>query len=213
MEMSLWKKNEGEEQINKVYIDRIVHDDIKEVNFVDTREKFFKEFLYITRNPYLKNNILCWKKFLENTMWEYLFYDTKFCNDFAQTICNITKWDKNVIDLFEQYIEKSGDFEIIGDMEKYKKIKFFKDFYVSKEQKEMHKFILDKLHKYSIDLKLDNNLSMEYYMKFYLQYAAMNDKQIEEIYHKSRRQVILIESLFFLLIVIIIVSLLIIKKL
>lgn len=213
MKMSLWKKNEGEEQINKVYIDRIVHDDVKEVNSIDTREKFFKEFSYIVRNPYLKNNILCWKKFLENTMWDYLFYDTKFCNDFVQTICNITNWDKKVINLFEMYIEKSGDFEIIRNMEKHKKIKLFKYFYVSKEQEKLHSFILDNLKKYSIDLKLDNELSMEYYLKFYFQYAAINDNKIEEIYRKSRIQVILIESVIVLLVIIIVLSILILKKL
>lgn len=158
-------------------------------------EQFFQDFLNIAMNPYLMNNIVGWKWFLEQAEYQHLFLHDDFRKKLVTKMYYLKGWHKETIRFFDQWLQKyqgEQNQEIENFYWKLKKYriwseKFFSvERWVTNQQKTIHEIILNRVKKQGESGTLQEEISAASYIRLYLQYAAANQEQINRQYKQNR---------------------------
>lgn len=174
--------------------------DYSDVDAYGDRERFFKQFPLLAKNPYLRNNLHTWEYFLHLDVYEKLFENTNFRTRFVKTLCGVVGWRRKTILYFQKFLlsfHKDENVPVDGKWEtdvwrfRLKKLPhlrlpaFFMDRFWGKEGRTFYK----QLHaKISREMGRELDLSMKpdliRYLKLYLFYAESNEDYVEHL-HKG----------------------------
>lgn len=169
--------------------------DYGEVDYEALEEQFFQDFLDIAMNPYLMNNMVCWKYFLEQAEYQDLFLHNDFQKKLVTRMCHLSGWHRKTIHFFDQWLQKyqgEQNKEITNFRWKLKKYRIWNktpfsiEHWVTNEQKAIHEIILNRVKNQGESGELQEEISVASYIRLYLQYAAANQKQINKQYKQNR---------------------------
>lgn len=189
--------------------------DFSGVDVYGDRETFFRQFLLIAKNPYLRNNLIAWDYFLNQKDFGHLFTDTDFRMEFVRTMCGLPGWRRKTILYFEGFLNQFHADENRPDDGKWetglrcffiRKLPyprlpaFCVDRFLTKEgmafQKKLHSQISRSLGR-ELDYEMKSDLLK--YMKLYLSYAEPKEAYIERLHSGWKSQQIALNVLVLLI--------------
>lgn len=174
--------------------------DYSGVDAYGDRERFFKQFLLISRSPYLRNNLHAWEYFLHQDAYCKLFENTDFRIRFVRAVCGVTGWRRKTILYFqkfllpfhtEQNLPTDGKQETdlmcfrLRKLPHFRLPAFFMDRFWGKEGRDFHKQIHSKISREmgrELDLEMQSDVIR--YMKQYFISAESKEDFVEHL-HKG----------------------------
>lgn len=174
--------------------------DFSGVDAYGDKERFFRQFLLITKNPHLQNNLDVWDYFLNQEEFTELFASTDFRMDFVRTMCGRFGWQRKTILYFERYMNKfhtevrkpaNGKRETELACFRCKKLPrlrlpaFCANVFWGRKGASFHKALRSKLGS-SMGRKLDFRVKEDVisYMRLYLFYGESNEDFIERLHRE-----------------------------
>ena len=185
--------------------------DYSSIDSFGDRERFFRQFLLIAKNPYLKNNQMAWDYFLKQKEFAKLFSSTDFRMNFVRTMCGLSGWHRKTILYFEQYLTKFHTKENDSSGEKWetqllcfrrKKLprlrlpSFCRDRFLTRNGAAFHKQLRAKISS-SLGREMDFEIRADLikYMNLYLWYGELQEDYIEHLYRGWKLQQALLGAL------------------
>lgn len=164
----------------------------------ELKDRFFREFCDIARNPYLMNNSACWRFFLNQNEYLELFAEPDIWDAFAYEMRRFSKWDKSTILFLEQRLRHLGG---TGEGRSlWKRVRWHYYFericfagenegIVEKEMLRLHGRILEQVRNSGIwvSASLQSPDAVDCYLQFYFAYAAENRERLEKSCRKNHR--------------------------
>lgn len=164
----------------------------------ELKSRFFREFCDIARNPYLMNNMACWRFFLNQTAFRELYAEPDFPEALAREIRRFSKWDKETILFLEQRLQHLGG--AVEEKSLWKKVRFRYYFdwirfsganegIVEQEMLRLHGRFLEQVRNSGIwvSASLKDSEAVNCYLQFYFAYMAENREVLENSYRKNHR--------------------------
>lgn len=183
---------------------RFSYDDVSSFYQKELAERFFREFRWIVRNPYLQNKKSLWSYFLFQIDYDDLYYHDGFRQKLLREICAVSGWHRETLDYFEWWLSlyrETSRQEIGGkkrqrndswketDSRKWRWKKrwsslphMMPEHMVSQELRQKHYSILQTMRDRGLDNSLLNAPSAESYFKYYRSFITDNEKWLEDQY-------------------------------
>lgn len=165
----------------------------------EVSDRFFREFSYIAQNPYLINQIACWRFFLNIPDYQPLLEEKDFLQKLADAVRRFAKWDRETILYFDKRLRcvkdhDNGQKSVLSRV----RIKLLFDRLLLAGKNEtmveikavkMHGMILEQVRNSGmwISDSPQNADAVERYLQFYFSYAAGHESELEENRRKNRR--------------------------
>lgn len=164
----------------------------------ELKDRFFREFCDIARNPYLMNNSACWRFFLNQNEYQELFAEPDFLDALARKMRLFSKWDKDTILFLEQRLRHLGGTGDGRSLWKRVRWRYYFDRIcfagenegiVEKEMLRFHGRILEQVRNSGIwvSASLQSSDAVNCYLQFYFAYAAENREWLEKSCRKNHR--------------------------
>lgn len=187
--------------------------DFSGIDVYGDKEHFFKQFLLIAKNPYLRNNLIAWDYYLNRKDFEHLFHDTDFRMEFVRTMCKLPGWRRKTVLFFDKYLKQYHTDENRPDDGKWetslrcffiRKLPwprlpaFCTDRFCTQEGKNFQRKIHSQISR-SLGRELDYEMRSDLikYMKLYLPYAESKEDCIERIHSAWKFQRLVLWGLVF----------------
>lgn len=167
--------------------------DFDEIAMEKLSEKFFHEFCLIAKNPFLINDLTCWDIFLKQEEYLKLFEDISFRRNLVLTMCRyLSGWYRETIRYFDGWLksfEKEEDYPATGIKSWKRKrerwfdrgVFSFPAWRISKEQRAVHKLLLEQAKKDCGDDNTHNPETMKEYLKCYFSYVDKYPGKMEKM--------------------------------
>ena len=162
--------------------------DYGEVKEDSLEDLFLKEVSYIAMNPYLINNTLAWKVFLEHDNCRELLKDHTVRSKMVEKLSKISGWQRKTIKYLNEWLDDDKIKCRRWSLKKFSPfaLKMFsgKSFIV-REQIEIHNVLMHEVNKQENDDSLKSEATIRCYMDLYLKYAAYHNYSIYKHYRFS----------------------------
>lgn len=182
--------------------------DFSGVDSYGEREAFFRQFLLLAKNPYLRNRLGTWEFFLHQNEYAELFSRTDFRKEVVKTICGLSGWRRKTIVYLEHFLSsfhtqegkpEDGGWETDCRAFRLKKLPrlrlpaFCMDRCFLKEGRSFYRQLRKKVSKLAgREIDLDVRLDLVRYIKFYLFYAKPYEAYIDQLYKKWKFEQIMV---------------------
>ncbi len=174
--------------------------DYSGVDSYGDKERFFKQFSLLARNPYLRNNRYTWEYFLHLDIYSRLFENTDFRMQFVQAVCAVSGWRRKTILYLETFLltfhtaqNALADGRRETELWKFRLKKlphlrlpaFFMDRFWEKEGRDFHRQIHAKLSReMGRELDLEMKSDVIRYIKQYLIDAESKEDFVEHLHRR-----------------------------
>ncbi len=174
--------------------------DYSDVDSYGDKERFFKQFSLLARNPYLRNNRYTWEYFLHLDIYSRLFKNTDFRMQFVRAVCAVSGWRRKTILYLETFLltfhtaqnaldDGSRETELwkfrLKKLPHLRLPAFFMDRFWEKEGRDFHRQIHTKLSKeMGRELDLEMKSDVIRYMKQYLIDAESKEDFVEHLHRR-----------------------------
>lgn len=177
-------QNHKEEKLNIQEMDF----DYGEVREDSLEDLFLKELSYIAMNPYLINNTLAWKVFLERDNFRKLLKDHTVRSKMIEKLSKISGWQRKTIKYLNKWLDDDNIKCSRWSLKKFSPAAF-KIFsgksFVVREQMEIHKALMHAVKKQVNDDSLKSEATISCYIDLYLKYAVYHNYSIYKNYRFS----------------------------
>lgn len=175
--------------------------DFSGIDTYGDKERFFRQFDLIAKNPYIKNKINVWDVFLNQPAFTSFFWNNGFRTNFVRTLCGLSGWRRETILFFDRYLKRfhadgkvpeNGKWET--DLFCFRWQKRFrirvpfaeKDVYASREGAEIQRRIMAVFHRRNRILDFGNKRDVRDFLAVYFPYAYACEDQIEWLYRQAQ---------------------------
>ncbi len=80
--------------------------DFSEIDTYGDKERFFRQFYLIAKNPCIKNKRNVWDVFLNQPSFGRLFLNDGFRANFVRALCGLSGWQRETILFFDNYLKQ-----------------------------------------------------------------------------------------------------------
>lgn len=176
--------------------------DFSGVDTYGERERFFKRFSLLAKNPYLRNRVEVWDYFLNQDASACLFSNDGFRQELVRIICGLSGWRRKTILYLENFLSSFHTQENrpegvqwetdcrafrLKRMPKLRLPAFCTDRFIRKEGRNFHRSLRRKVCQMAgREIDLDVQLDLVRYIKLYLPYAEANEAYIDQLYRDWR---------------------------
>lgn len=175
--------------------------DFSGIDTYGDKERFFRQFDLIARNPCIKNKINVWNVFLNQPVFTSFFWDNGFRTNFVRTLCSLSGWQRETILFFDRYLKRfhrdgklpeGGKWET--DLLCFRWQKRFRirvpfaerNVYVSKEGAEIQRRIMAVFYRKNRILDFGDKRDVKDFLVAYFPYAYAHEDQIEWLYQQAK---------------------------
>ena len=175
--------------------------DFSEIDTYGDKERFFRQFYLIAKNPCIKNKRNVWDVFLNQPSFGRLFLNDGFRANFVRALCGLSGWQRETILFFDNYLKqfhgdgkvpKGGKWETDFPCFRWQKrfrirVPFVeKDVYASREGAEIQRRIMAVFHKKNRILDFGNKRDVRDFLVAYFPYSYAHEDQIEWLYRQTK---------------------------